>query len=659
MSVQSSAETLWAKRTGPARHWFLGGWLLLAVVLGVVYAPAVDFPFHYDDDHSIVTNPHIRDVDGVGRLFDPRSFSVDPDRSMFRPLVVLSYVLNYELGGLDPSGYHLLNVFVHLACSVLVGWFSVTAGFTRHALPVAALFSTHPVAVEVATYVSARSESLAAIGLSLSLIAYVQARRTGCTIWAGSAIASMGWGLLAKATAIVSLALVSLWELRTGKRWIALTPFALMACVYLVQMRAAVGTAVGEPVRSLFAQGLTQTKALVYYLNLLVIPTRLNVEHAFSESHIPDLTVIAAGLVVCSVAIVIWRCASSLLRFAFLGSVLTLAPSTLVPLNVLVNDHRLYPVLALLAPALIKGVGYRAHSRRQTSLFVILLAAMSLLSAQRVGVWSTEMSLWTDAVAKAPGMHRAHLHLGGQYEAAGDTKAALGSFRTAVELAPHDQLTNYNYGNALLAAHDSAGAITAFRKSLDVAPGFANAAINLALLHNELGDPAAAIDLLSSTIGLRPGNAELYRRRALIHRGQRDDVAAERDLRAALSADPTHVESLYSLGNLLSDYGRSVKATQRYEAAIRQRPDHQGAIFNLALLSLTVGNPSMARQVCEAALLVGPVQGKLYYLLGQAYDELGRSDLAITNYQRFLQSWPVVPQMEKVVRERMKLLSDG
>jgi tetratricopeptide (TPR) repeat protein len=109
----------------------------------------------------------------------------------------------------------------------------------------------------------------------------------------------------------------------------------------------------------------------------------------------------------------------------------------------------------------------------------------------------------------------------------------------------------------------------------------------------------------------------------------------------------------------LSDYGRSVEATQRYEAAIRQRPDHQGAIFNLALLSLTVGNPSMARQVCEAALLVGPVQGKLYYLLGQAYDELGRSDLAITNYQRFLQSWPVVPQMEKVVRERMKLLSDG
>ncbi len=64
----------------------------------------------------------------------------------------------------------------------------------------------------------------------------------------------------------------------------------------------------------------------------------------------------------------------------------------------------------------------------------------------------------------------------------------------------------------------------------------------------------------------------------------------------------------------------------------------------------------MAQQVAEAALLVGPVQGKLYYLLGQAHDQQGRIAPAIANYRHFLQAWPTGPAIRQVVDQRIEQL---
>ena len=69
---------------------------LLALVVGAVYANSMAGSFHYDDFHSLVLNPHIRSLEKLPGFFvDPGLFSVDAEKSMYRPLLLVSYALNY------------------------------------------------------------------------------------------------------------------------------------------------------------------------------------------------------------------------------------------------------------------------------------------------------------------------------------------------------------------------------------------------------------------------------------------------------------------------------------------------------------------------------------------------------------------------------------
>ena len=139
--------------------------------------------FHYDDFHSIVDNPNIRTLQYVGDYFTSSAFfSADADKSMYRPLLLVTYALNFALGGYEVTGYHLVNVGLHAVCSLLV-WgmgihFISHPRFQNKSLPLqersvtdeplalplvcGLLFAAHPLAAEPVNYISSRSELLVA-----------------------------------------------------------------------------------------------------------------------------------------------------------------------------------------------------------------------------------------------------------------------------------------------------------------------------------------------------------------------------------------------------------------------------------------------------------------------------------------------------------------
>ena len=144
-----------------------------------VYWNAIDNAFHYDDIHSIVDNPSVRSLDNVPLFFtNLRTFSADVDRGMFRPLLLVSYALNYAAGEYDVAGYRLTNILLHAANACLLAWLTGLVYPGRAAALIAALlFIVHPLATEPVNYISSRSESLAATFYLLTLALYIRARR--------------------------------------------------------------------------------------------------------------------------------------------------------------------------------------------------------------------------------------------------------------------------------------------------------------------------------------------------------------------------------------------------------------------------------------------------------------------------------------------------
>ncbi len=145
--------------------------VLIAVAGVLVYANALRTPFIFDDTAAIVDNPSIRTLQFPDVLSSPRE-----NPTAGRPIVNLSFALNYAAGGLNPGGYHAANVAVHVLCAVLL--FAIarrTFGSDNVAFAIALLWTVHPLNTEAVDYVTERSESLMALFLLLTLYCAIRA----------------------------------------------------------------------------------------------------------------------------------------------------------------------------------------------------------------------------------------------------------------------------------------------------------------------------------------------------------------------------------------------------------------------------------------------------------------------------------------------------
>jgi hypothetical protein len=167
----------WGRRAGLLIH---AG---LALAGGLAYLNSLKRPFLFDDVSAVVDNERIRRLADLDVLLPERERPVAG-----RPLVNLSFAVNYALGGLDVVGYHAWNIAIHLLCGMLLfavvrealGLPQVPTALAARAIPigfgVALVWLLHPLNSEVVTYVTQRTESMMALFYLLTLYASLRAR---------------------------------------------------------------------------------------------------------------------------------------------------------------------------------------------------------------------------------------------------------------------------------------------------------------------------------------------------------------------------------------------------------------------------------------------------------------------------------------------------
>src|SRR5262245_41566140 len=152
----------------PARAFPASGAAVLLLLVVLVYAPALQDGFVWDDDDYVTANATLRSWDGLRRIWtEPGAVP------QYYPLTFTSLWLDYRLWGTAPVGYHMTNVLLHAVNAVLL-W-RVLAGLgLAGAWAAAAVFALHPVHVESVAWVTERKNVLSGALYLGTLLAYLR-----------------------------------------------------------------------------------------------------------------------------------------------------------------------------------------------------------------------------------------------------------------------------------------------------------------------------------------------------------------------------------------------------------------------------------------------------------------------------------------------------
>ncbi|MBI3333824.1 MAG: hypothetical protein HYZ93_07030, partial [Candidatus Omnitrophica bacterium] len=425
----------------------------------LLYASTLAQGFHFDDYHMVTENQFIKSWGSLSRMaITPFISSASTVKGMYRPVLMATFCWNYQTGALNPFGFHLVNVWLHLIVVCLV------VGLSRRLWPslrplwillAASVWAVHPIHTEAVAYISSRSSILAALFVVLAHWLYAAARQSpGRRRWGlfiGSLLA-YGLALGSKEIAVTLPGLLFLveWKLTQcqapwcqAPRCLApfrrLAPFFLLTALYLVWRKLLIG-AVGVvyPVRPWRENTLMQLEGISSYLKLWLWPVNQTVVHPQPAGHGAGPW-LGLGMLV-GLGILAWgvRRRWPGLTFALgWAGVTFLPPAFASSLNLVVAEHHLYlPSVgfALGLPQMLEALSSprracpRPDRGRGSSLTLIALALTLVLSVatfRRNLVWADDFTLWVDAARKNPMSCMVHNNLGLEYEKRGELEDAL------------------------------------------------------------------------------------------------------------------------------------------------------------------------------------------------------------------------------------------
>jgi Flp pilus assembly protein TadD len=640
--------------------------LLLIALTVAAFAPVVKAGYVWDDDLYVTGNRHLRDAAG---LFD-MWFRLG-STTMYAPVVFTTLWVEYQLWGLEPLGYHLVNVGFHTACVLLLWAFLRRLG-VRGAWLAAALFGVHPVMVEsVAWVVELKNVQSAFFGLLAMLACLRFSPLDGTPAPAARARrVSYALALLLYALALLSKPVVvtlppALLILAWWKRGrvlkddaLAVAPLAalgLAAALLAVHVEHHYGGAVGAAWQlSWLERVLVAGRAVWFYaaklawpVNLLSVYPRWEVNtNAWWQYLYP----LGAGAAVG--ALWLWRGRlgrgplAAVLCFGLLVSPLVGIFNVAYHLYSFVADHFQYHAAPALFALFAAGVASlrsrigRAPSRAVDLCCGALLLTLAVLSFRHVGTFQNEKTRCLRTIEGNPTAWSAMYNLGLALKTEGDARGALHWYAKALELTPGNPEVHNNKGVALMSLGDAEGAVRSYREALRLAPAYALAHSNLAGALAALGDRQSAVREYEEALRLEPGLAAARRDLAKVLAAEGRTEDAVRELREALRVKPDDIDARHSLGVALDRAGRSDEAILELREALRLDPADATIKRDLASALANAGTLDEAIRLYEAALRLSPGDAQAHNGLGLARAWAGQPEEAAREFSSSLRLDP-------------------
>jgi tetratricopeptide (TPR) repeat protein len=640
--------------------WF--AFACLSFLILVAYSNTFHASWQFDDKPNIVNNYflHVKNLRPQSLFNTFFTQPKDPWKTgnhLYRPIPCLTFALNWYFGGDSVTGYHAVNLVIHLLTAFLL-YLTISNlcrspnlrdKFSHSAYPIAllaaAIWAVHPIQTQAVTYIVQRMTALAAMFYLFSIFFYIKCRLSrsslqriclllGCALAFLLALGSKeNTATLPAALLLVEVACFQDLSRQRSRRvffWGAIAGGVLLifVSVWLFLPADPFSYIRGYDYRpfSLVERLLTEPRIVLFYLSLIFypLPGRLSIEHdvTISSSIFQPWTTFPAILL--TIAFV---CAGfsqirkrPLIALAILFFYLNhIIESSIIPLE-LIFEHRNYlPTLFLFLPVAAAFVNMPDYFEKRTQAIRAVLSAVAMLLIIAMGsgtyirnrAWATEVSLWQDAMEKAPQSARPLTNLAWQ-KAHGPNSGpdqfdeALTLYEKALSLQKSRSSINpgimENMAGIYFRKGQTLKAIELLEKALVISPEYAKGRYDLTqylITQGRWDEACAHADFLLSKNDDHEGYLNL-KGLILLHQ-KRYDEAIEY-LRKSLSIAPLFKQTWLRLGvaySLNGAYGRAERVLGR---AHQIPPINMMALFRLIENSLKAGDAERAGVYAETLL---------------------------------------------------------
>src|ERR1700687_2765867 len=470
----------------------------IAAVAAAVYANALANGLVWDD--PIVLNRQLLAFRNVYDLvFTPRNIpQYAPD--YYRPLTILTYLIDRAIGGTGPLMFHLSVVLFHVVTTLLV--FRLGLALSADARPMlpaaagAALFAVHPIHAESVAWGAGRSDVLAC-GFAVAAALAMLRQQWSVTRRAAGAASFLFVAMLAKETTIGLFVLLPFTDVILSRRistmpvqaraerrrqrdvepappWalVAGVPVAIVLGIYAILRQKALGTTFGQASALADDSAMKMFAAIGLYLGKLVLP----IQQSAYISDVPVgvsalLATAVAVLVITAATIVAWRREELVAVFLVLWTAITLAPSLTIVVKIAgapVAERYLYVpsvgfclLVGYVAARLLSALRSRPLRIAAGAVFVGALAVAAAATVHRNAVWRSNLTLWEDTATKNTTDGLPMRSLAAAYVEIGESAKALEYFRLAQQRR-NDAAGQFTIANNL-------GSLAMFAKRLDEA----------------------------------------------------------------------------------------------------------------------------------------------------------------------------------------------
>ncbi len=642
--------------------------LALGLLTGVCYLPAMLWGGIVWDDFIWMASRAVTEWSGLGEIWSwPSRIHLEVH---YWPMTYSTFWLEHKIWGLEPAGYHIVNVLLHLFNSLLV-WRLLLRLAVPGAWAVAAVFAVHPTHVESVAWIIERKDVLSGLFYLAAVLMWLRFLEQPRPWRYGLALLLFVAGLLSKSIVVTlpaALLILQWWkeECITMRDLRRLAPFFLTALIITGFDLYSVSSRSGSLDYSLLEGMLIASRSLWFYAGKLCWPTYLAVIYPRWDISLGDPWAWFYLAGAAALAATLWFMRHRVGRGPLAGALFFAV--TLSPVLGFVNhgymqysfvaDRFQYlagiGVTAVLIGAAVHGAGLLTGRLKlgATGLAVVVLALLGTATWRQAGIYRDGVTFYKHIVSLNPQARSAHNNLSIQLDRAGRLEEALAAARIAVEKRPDDAKPLSRLGAALIHTERFVEAEEILRRALEIDPGHKRSRREMATLLRVQGRYEEALEAFRAVLEIDPWYAMAHAYIGdLLVQLQRYEEAVEplskalRLIKAAPSVTPD-LPTAHSvhvlLGTALRELGRTRASEAHFRQALALDPRNMDALEQVAATDFRRKRYRRALELYRRQLEIEPDKASTHVNVGAALFYLDRTEEAIRSLERALELDPTL-----------------